>query len=81
MKKILKRRKKLRPIRCCLGTRKGCSHTLMKRSKRGYPQAQRNRLADKTTKQAAEGLGVTSEVPIKAIILVELPELTPDSPE
>ena len=34
-----------------------------------------NRLADKTTKQVAKGLGVTSEAPIKALILVELPEL------
>ena len=39
------------------------------------------RLADKTTKQAAEGLGVTSEAPVKAFILVELPELTLDSPK
>ena len=40
-----------------------------------------NRLADKTTKQAAEGLGGTSEAPIKALILAELPELTLDSPK
>ena len=39
------------------------------------------RLADKTTKQAAEGLGVTSEAPIKALMLVELPELMLDSPK
>ena len=32
----------------------------------GETQARGNRLADKTTKQAAEGLGVTSEAPIKA---------------
>ena len=44
-------------------------------------QAWGNRLANKTTKQAAEGLGVTSEAPIKALILAELPELTPDSPK
>ena len=40
-----------------------------------------NRLADKTTKQAAKGLGVTSEAPIKALILVELPELMLESPK
>ena len=40
-----------------------------------------NSLADKTTKQAAEGLGLTSEAPIKALILAELPELTLDSPK
>ena len=45
------------------------------------PQAQGSRLADKTAKQAAEGLGVTSEAPIKALILAELPELTVDSPK
>ena len=44
-------------------------------------QARGNRLADKTTKQAAEGLGVTSEAPIKALILAELPEPTLDSPK
>ena len=37
--------------------------------------------AGKTAKQAAEGLGVTSEAPIKALILVELPELTLESPK
>ena len=31
-----------------------------------------NRLTDKTVKQAAEGLRVTSEAPIKALILAEL---------
>ena len=40
-----------------------------------------NRLADKTTKQVAKGLGVTSEAPIKALILVELPELMLESPK
>lgn len=40
-----------------------------------------NSLADKTTKQAAKGLGLTSEAPIKALILAELPELTLDSPK
>ena len=47
--------------------------------KEDNPQAQGNRLADKTAKEAAEGLGVTSEAPIKALILAELPELTLDS--
>ena len=40
-----------------------------------------NRLADKTAKQAAEGLGVTREAPIKALMLAELPELMLDSPK
>ena len=40
-----------------------------------------NRLADKTTKQAAEGLGVTRGAPVKALILAELPELMLDSPK
>ena len=53
----------------------------MKRSKRGYPLGSGNRLADKATKQAAEGLGVTSEAPIKALMLAELPELILDSPK
>ena len=38
-------------------------------------------MADKTAKQADEGLGVASEAPIKALILAELPELTLDSPK
>ena len=64
------------------GNQKGLwSYTAKDITKRIPPRVGENRLADKTTKQAAEGLGVTSEVPIKAIILVELPELTPDSPE
>ena len=50
-------------------------------SKRGYPPGSGNRLADKTAKQAAKGLGVTSEAPVKAFILAELPELTLDSPK
>ena len=50
-------------------------------SKRGYPLGSGNRLADKTAKQAAKGLGVTSEAPIKALILAELPELMLDSPK
>ena len=64
-----------------MGTRKGCSHTLLRTSKRGYPPGSGNRLADKTAKQAAEGLRVTSEAPIKALILAELPELLLDSPK
>ena len=50
-------------------------------SKRRYPLGSGNRLADKTLKQAAEGLGVASEAPIKALVLAELPELTLDSPK
>ena len=38
-------------------------------------------MADKTAKQADEGLGVASEAPIKALILAERPELTLDSPK
>ena len=49
--------------------------------KENTPWARGNRLADKTTKQAAERLGVTSEAPIKALVLVELPELRLDSPK
>ena len=45
------------------------------------PQARGNRLTDKTTKQAAEGLGVTSEALIKTLVLAELPDLTLDSPK
>ena len=37
--------------------------------------------ANKTAKPAAEGLGVTSEVSIKALILEELPEIMLDSPK
>ena len=54
---------------------------MLRTSKRGYPQGSGNRLADKTTKQAAEGLGVTGEAPVKALILAELPELMLDSPK
>ena len=35
-----------------------------------------NRLTDKTAKLAAKDLGLTSEARIKALLLVELPELT-----
>ena len=38
-------------------------------------------MADKTTKQAAKGLGVTSEAPVKALVLVELPEPSLDPPK
>ena len=62
------------------GNQKGLqSYTAEDIKNRISPQAWGNRLADKTTKQAAEGLGVTSEAPIKALVLVELPELTLDS--
>ena len=45
------------------------------------PRAWGNRLADKTIKQAAKGLRVTSEAPVKALILAELSELTLDYPK
>ena len=78
MKKILKIRKKLRPCYMLPGNQKRLqSYTA--ESKRGYPPGSGNRLADKTARQAAEGLGVTS--PIKALVLAELPELTLDSPK
>ena len=66
------------------GNQKGlteCPQSLLRTSKRGYPLGSGTRLADKTAKQAAEGFGVTSEAPIKALILAELPELTLDSPK
>ena len=44
-------------------------------------QARGNRQTDKTAKQAAEDLGVTSEAPIKALVLAEMLELRLDSPE
>ena len=49
--------------------------------KEDTPWAWQNRLVDKTTKQAAEGLRVTSQAPIKALVLAELPELMLDSPK
>ena len=49
--------------------------------KRRIPPGSGNRLADKTAKRTAKGVGVTSEAPIKALILAELPELTLDSPK
>ena len=51
------------------------------RQKEDTPLGSGNRLADKIAKQAAEGLGVTREASIKALILVELPELMLDSPK
>ena len=45
------------------------------------PQAQGNKLADKTSTQATKRMGVTSESSIKALILAELPELKLDSPK
>ena len=57
------------------------SYTAEDIKKRMFPQAPGNKLADKTTKQAAEGLEVTNEGPIKALILAELPELKLDSPK
>ena len=52
------------------------SYTAEDIKKRIPPQAWGNRLADKTAEQAAEGLEVTTDAPIKALVLVELPELT-----
>ena len=64
------------------GNQKGCSHTgPLRTSKGGCPPGSWVRLADETTKQATKGLGVTSEAPIKALILAELPELTLESPK
>ena len=62
------------------GNQKGLQSYTAEVIKKRIPPSSGNRLADKTTKQAAKGLGVTSEAPIKALILVELPELTLDSP-
>ena len=45
------------------------------------PRAQGNKLADKTSTQATKGLGMTSEAPIKALTVAELPELTLDYTE
>ena len=45
------------------------------------PQGRGNILADKTAKQAAEGMGIASEAPIKVLVLAELPELALDSPK
>ena len=62
------------------GNQKGLqSYTFKDIKMRISPWARGNRLADKTTKQAAKGLGVTSKAPIKAFVLVELLELTLDS--
>ena len=54
------------------------SYTAEDIKKRMFPQAPGNKLADKTTKQAAEGLGLTSEALIKALILAELLDLSLD---
>ena len=63
------------------GNHKGLQSYTAENVKKRIPPGSGNRLADKTAKQAAEGLGVTSESPIKALILAELPELTLDSPK
>ena len=63
------------------GNQKGLQSYTAEAIKKRIPLGSGNRLADKTAKQAAEGLGVTSENPIKALILAELPELTLDSPK
>ena len=44
-------------------------------------QARGNGQTDKTAKQAAEGMGITSEAPIKTLLLAELPEPALDSPK
>ena len=49
--------------------------------KEDTPQVRGNILADKTAKQAAEGMGIASEAPIKVLVLAELPELALDSPK
>ena len=54
---------------------------MLRTSKKDTPQAWGNNPADKTAKKAVKGLGVTSEAPIKALILVELLELTLESPK
>ena len=63
------------------GNQKGLQSYTAEDVKKRIPPGSGNRLADKTTKQAAEGLGVTSEASIRALILAELPELTPGSPK
>ena len=63
------------------GNQQGLQSYTAEAIKKRIPLGSGNRLADKTTKQAAEGLGVTREAPIKALVLVELPELTLDSPK
>ena len=63
------------------GNQKGLQSYTAENVKKRIPPGSGNRLADKTAKQAAEGLGVTSEAPIKARVLAELPELTLDSPK
>ena len=63
------------------GNQKGLQSYNAEDVKKRIPPGSGNRLADKTAKQAAKGLGVTSEAPIKALMLTELPELTLDSPK
>ena len=63
------------------GNQKGLQSYSVEDIKKRIPQGSGNRLADKTAKQAAEGVGVTSKAPIKAFILVELPKLTLDFPK
>ena len=63
------------------GNQKGLQSYTAEDVKKRIPPGSGNRLADKTTKQAAEGLGVTSEALMKALILSELPELMLDSPK
>ena len=63
------------------GDQKGLQSYTAEDIKKRIPHGLGNRLADETTKQAAEGLGVTSGASIKALILKELPELTLESPK
>ena len=63
------------------GNQKGLQSYSAEDIKKRIPPRQINRLVDKTAKQAAKGLGVTSEAPTKALVLAELPELTPESPK
>ena len=63
------------------GNQKGLQSYTLENVKKRIPPGSGNRLADKTAKQAAKGLGVTSEALIKALILVELHKLPLDSPK
>ena len=63
------------------GSQSYTAEDIKKKKKKDASQARGNRLVDKTTKQATEGLGATSEAPIKALVLAELPELKLGSPK
>ena len=55
------------------GNQKGLQSYTAEAIKKRIPLGSGNRLADKTAKQAAEGLGVTNEAPIKALIWQSYP--------